>query len=296
MAKPLFQGVYTAIITPFTNSGKIDWKAYGNLLDEQLEARVSGIVPCGTTGESPTTSHKEDNDLIDFTIRRLKGRAQVIPGTGSNSTEEAIQSTKYAQIAGADVVMLVNPYYNKPTQKGLYLHFKAIADSVRIPCIIYNIKGRTGVNVETPTLIRLMKDCKNILGVKEASGDIRQMKDVLRLRNPNFSVLSGDDNMTLELIKAGGDGVISVASNIVPKEIVRMVDFALKGRTTEAKKIDERLAVLLKTLFIETNPIPIKTALSMQGKCKERFRLPMCTMEGANKKMLRSILKKMSLI
>ena len=172
MAKPGFRGVFTAIITPFTKTGKIDWNSYERLLDEQLEAKVSGIVPCGTTGESPTTSHEEDHRLIDFTIRHLKGRALVIPGTGSNATSEALSLSKHAAKAGADALLLVNPYYNKPTQKGLYLHFKAIADSVDIPCILYNIKGRTAVNLETNTLIRLMKDCPNILGVKEASGDL----------------------------------------------------------------------------------------------------------------------------
>ncbi len=291
-----FKGVFTAIITPFKKSGGIDESAYKRLLDEQLKAGVAGIVPCGTTGESPTTSHEEDERLIELTIKHIKGRALVIPGTGSNATSEALSLTKHAALAGANGVLLVNPYYNKPTQKGLYLHFKAIADSVNIPCIVYNIKGRTAVNVETETLVRLMKDCKNILGVKEASGDLNQMKDVIRKRKSGFSVLSGDDNMTLDLIEAGGDGVISVASNIVPKKIVKMVELALKGKMKEARAMEKSLAELFKVLFIETNPIPIKTALAMQGKCEEVFRLPLCTMEEGNKEKLKNTLRTMKLL
>lgn len=291
-----FRGVFTAIITPFKKNGQIDERAYKKLLDEQVRAGVAGIVPCGTTGESPTTSHEEDGHLMDITIKHVKGKALVIPGTGSNSTSEAISLTKYAEKAGADAVLLVNPYYNKPTQKGLYLHFKAIADSVKIPCIVYNIKGRTAVNVETPTLVKLMKDCPNIIGVKEASGDLKQMKDVLNSRKKGFSVLSGDDNMTLDLIDAGGDGVISVASNIIPKQIVEMVDLALQGKMERARAIEEKYAQLVSTLFIETNPIPIKTALAMQGKCEEVFRLPLCEMDAKNRQKLKSVMQDLKIL
>lgn len=289
--KRRFRGVFTAIITPFTKSGAVDEGAYLHLLDEQLKAGVAGIVPCGTTGESPTTSHEEDERLIDLTIEHVNGRALVIPGTGSNATSEALSLTAHAAKACADGVLLVNPYYNKPTQKGLYLHFKAIADSVDIPCIVYNIKGRTAVNVETTTLVRLMNDCKNILGVKEASGDLNQIKEVISRRKAGFSVLSGDDNMTLDLIEAGGDGVISVASNLIPKQMVEMVDLALDGKMAQARKIEKGLSDLFKVLFIETNPIPIKTALAMQGKCEEAFRLPLCDMSPENRAKLESLLK-----
>ena len=250
-------------------------------------------MPCGTTGESPTLSHEEHEKVIEICVRHVNGRVPVIAGAGSNSTAEAISLTKHAKEAGADAVLQVNPYYNKTTQKSLYFYFKAIADAVDIPVIVYNIKGRTAVNVETPTLVRLMNDCQNIVAVKEASGDLNQMKDVIAQRKNGFSVLSGDDNMTFSLIKEGGDGVISVASNIAPDRIVAMVHAALDGRMAEAEKLDKNLAELFKACFIETNPIPIKTALAMKGMCQEVFRLPMCSMEDANKEKLRKVLKGM---
>ena len=296
MAKKEFRGVFTAIITPFKKNGQIDENAYLKLLDAQIQAGVAGIVPCGTTGESPTTSHEEDQRLFKLTVKHVDGRALVVPGTGSNATSEALQLSKHAQDAGADAVLLVNPYYNKPTQKGLYLHFKVIADSLNIPCILYNIKGRTAVNVETPTMVRLMNDCPNIVGVKEASGDLNQMKDLIRQRKKGFKVLSGDDNMTLNLIEAGGDGVISVASNIIPKQIVEMVDLALKGNMAKARTLEKKYAELMATLFIETNPIPLKTALAMQGKCEEVFRLPMCGMEPKNKQKLRAVMQDLKIL
>ena len=292
----MFQGAYTAIITPFKDNGKVDEEAFKKLIDFQIENKIDGIVPCGTTGESPTLSHEEHEKVIEICVRHVNGRVPVIAGAGSNSTAEAISLTKHAKEIGADAVLQVNPYYNKPTQKGLYLHFKAIADAADIPVIVYNIKGRTAVNVETPTLVRLMNDCENIVAVKEASGDINQMKDVIAQRKNGFSVLSGDDNMTLSLIKEGGDGVISVASNLVPNKIVAMVHAALDGKMMEAEKLDKNLAELFKACFIETNPIPIKTALAMKGMCQEVFRLPMCTMEDANKKKLRKVLEEMKIL
>jgi len=292
----MFQGAYTAIITPFKDNGKVDEEAFKKLIDFQIKNKIDGIVPCGTTGESPTLSHEEHEKVIEICVRHVNGKVPVIAGAGSNSTAEAISLTKHAKEIGADAVLQVNPYYNKPTQKGLYLHFKAIADAVDIPVIVYNIKGRTAVNVETPTLVRLMNDCENIAAVKEASGDINQMKDVIAQRKNGFSVLSGDDNMTLSLIKEGGDGVISVASNLVPNRIVAMVHAALDGKIEEAERLDKNLAELFKACFIETNPIPIKTALAMEGMCREVFRLPMCSMEDANKEKLRKVLKEMKIL
>ena len=292
----MFQGAYTAIITPFKDNGKVDEEAFKKLIDFQIENKIDGIVPCGTTGESPTLSHEEHERVIEICARHVDGRVPVIAGAGSNSTAEAISLTRHAKELGADAVLQVNPYYNKPTQKGLYLHFKAIADAVDIPVILSNIKGRTAVNVETPTLVRLMNDCKNIVGVKEASGDISQMKEVIAQRKKGFSVLSGDDNMTFSLIKAGGDGVISVASNLVPDKIVAMVHAALGGKMEEAERLDKNLAELFKACFIETNPIPIKTALAMKGMCREVFRLPMCSMEDANREKLRKVLKGMKIL
>ncbi len=274
------KGVYTALITPFTKGGNVDEDALRKIIEYQIANGISGLVPCGTTGESPTLSHEEHDRVIRLTVQAAGGRVPVIAGTGSNATSEAIRLTKHAEEAGVDAVLLVNPYYNKPTQKGLYLHFKAIADSVKIPCVLYNIKGRTGINLETETLARLARDCTNISTVKEASGDLQQMKDVIAVTDSTFHVLSGDDNMTLSLIEAGGKGVISVASNLIPDRMTEMVGLALEGKFTEAREKEKSLSAFFKTMFIETNPIPIKTAMAMRGWCEEKFRLPICPLSS----------------
>lgn len=273
-----FRGVFTALITPFTKSGEVDEAAFERIIDYQISQGVDGLVPCGTTGESPTLSHDEHDRVIEMAVKFAQGKVPVIAGTGSNATSEAVRLSLHAQEAGVDAVLLVNPYYNKPTQKGLYLHFKAIADALTIPCIVYNIQGRTGVNIETDTLVRLMNDSPNITVVKEASGNLDQMKEVIKRRNDNFSVLSGDDNMCLSLIEAGGDGVISVASNLIPKMMVDMVHIALKGNFAEARKLEEKLKPFFEACFIETNPIPVKTAMAANGWCEEVFRLPICSL------------------
>ncbi|NCB02969.1 MAG: 4-hydroxy-tetrahydrodipicolinate synthase [Spirochaetia bacterium] len=275
-----FSGVYTALITPFTKYGLVDFKAFEKIVEFQIAQGIDGLVPCGTTGESPTLSHTEHDRVIAETVRISNGRVPVIAGTGSNATSEAVRLSKHAEAAGVDALLLVNPYYNKPTQKGLYLHFRTIADSVGIPCVVYNIKGRTGVNVETETLNKLAKDCPNIIAVKEASGNLSQMKDVINTTKENFCVLSGDDNMALDLIESGGDGVISVASNLIPGEMVEMIHSALKGNMKEARELGSTLAPFFSACFLETNPIPIKTAMSMYGWCEEEFRLPMCSLEN----------------
>ena len=292
----MFKGVYTALITPFKEEGSVDEKCLKRLIDFNIDNGVSGIVPCGTTGESPTLSHDEHDRVIEITVKHVNKRVPVIAGTGSNSTAEAIRLTKHAEEAGADACLLVNPYYNKPTQEGLYRHFKAVADSVKFPCTLYNIKGRTAVNIETNTLMRIVRDCKNVAGVKEASGDINQMKDVIKKRPKGFSVLSGDDNMTLELIKAGGDGVISVASNLVPDKMSAMVKAALNKEYEEAERLNDELAPLFEVEFIETNPIPIKCALSLKGMCKESYRLPMCELSPEHKDQLKKVLTEMKII
>ena len=261
-----FRGVFTALITPFTEYNTVDYDSLEKLVESQILAGIDGLVPCGTTGESPTLSHEEHDRVIAQTIKFTKGRVPVIAGTGSNATSEAIRLSQHAQDAGVDAVLLVNPYYNKPTQKGLFLHFKAIADSVSIPCILYNIKGRTGVNLETETLLRLEAECPNIVAVKEASGSLDQ-------------ILSGDDNLSLDLIKRGGDGVISVASNLFPAEMAKMVHLALEGKIEEAEKINAWFSEFFKVCFVETNPIPIKTAMAKEGYVKEIFRLPLCSLE-----------------
>ncbi len=275
-----YNGVYTALITPFTDLGTVDYKALEKIVNHQIESGIDGLVPCGTTGESPTLSHEEHDRVIAQTIKYAAGRVPVIAGTGSNSTTEAIRLSQHAEDAGASALLLVNPYYNKPTQKGMYLHFKAIAESVKIPCILYNIKGRTGVNLETKTLIRLENDCPNIVAVKEASGSLTQMEEVVKTTADDFMVLSGDDNLALDLIRLGGDGVISVASNLFPHEMARMIHAALSGDWDEANRLGTWFSPFFSACFIETNPIPIKTAMAHRGWCRESFRLPLCSLES----------------
>lgn len=291
------RGVFTAIITPFDTNGNVDEEAFQRLIDMQLEKGIDGIVPCGTTGESPTLSHQEHDRVIELTVKQVNGRVPVIAGTGSNSTQEAIRLSKHAQEVGADAVLQVNPYYNKPTQQGLYLHFKAVADAIDIPCILYNIKGRTAVNLETDTLVRLIDTCPNITGVKEASGDLQQMKDVIAGTPDSFSVLSGDDNISLNLVEAGGDGVVSVASNLIPDRMVKMIHMALDGDFDNAQTINEQLMELFQSLFLETNPIPIKAAMNMAGYCLETYRLPMCPLSTPEKRStIEAILKRLEII
>jgi len=293
----MFEGLFTAIISPFTKSAKLDEEALKKLIDFNIEYEVDGIVPCGTTGESPTLTAEEHDRVIELTVEHVNGRVPVIAGTGSNCTAEAVRLSRHAEEVGVDGLLIVNPYYNKPTQKGLYLHFKEIADAVKIPCVVYNIKGRTGVNVETDTLVKLMTDCENIVAVKEASGDIEQMKDVIAKRKEGFSVLSGDDNIAFDLIKAGGNGVISVASNIAPKMMADMIHAALDGKNDVADELNQKLSELFRVEFIETNPIPIKTGLAMKGMCEEMFRLPMCPLEKPeHKEDLKTVLTELELI
>ncbi len=292
----MFEGTFTAIITPFKEDRSVDEEALKKLIDYNIENGVSGIVPCGTTGESPTLTHEEHDQIVELVIKHVDKRVPVIAGAGSNCTREAVRLAMHAEDAGADGVLIVNPYYNKPTQEGLYLHFKAIADKIKIPVVVYNIKGRTGVNVETSTLMRLIRDCKNIAAVKEASGDLEQMKDVIKQRPEHFSVLSGDDNITLDLIKAGGNGVISVASNIVPEKMSTMVNLALDGKFEEAEKINSELAPLFDVEFIETNPIPIKYMLSLKDMCEEIYRLPMCELTAESKEKVKATMGDMKLI
>ncbi len=272
----IFRGVHTALITPFTSTGAVDIGAFKRLVEYQISSGIDGLVPCGTTGESSTLTHDEHDRVIALTVQYAAGRVPVIAGTGSNSTAEAIQLSQHAEQAGVDAVLLVNPYYVKPTQKGLYLHFKAVAESVSIPCIPYNIQGRSAVNLENETLFRLMNEHDNIVGVKEASGSLEQMKNLIGMRREDFNLLCGDDNMTVDLIEAGGNGVVSVAANLVPGMMKEMVHSALEGNFNKARQLEKRMMPLFKATFIETNPIPIKTAMAMKGWCQEEFRLPMC--------------------
>ncbi len=292
----MFKGAITAIVTPFKQDGSLDKDSLINLVEFQVRNNIDGIVPCGTTGESPTLEHEECNEVIKIVVDSSKGKVPVIAGTGANSTKKAIKLTKEAKELGADASLQVCPYYNKPTQEGLYRHFSAIAHAVDIPIIIYNIQSRTAINLETSTLTKLAKEHSNIVGVKEASGNLSQMMDVIKELPKDFTVLSGDDNLTLPLMALGGKGVISVASNIVPKEMHELTEHALNKRFEEARKIHYNLLPLFKGIFIETNPIPIKAALAMKGMIKEIYRLPLCEMKAENKEKLWNILKELRVI
>ncbi|MEI8230578.1 MAG: 4-hydroxy-tetrahydrodipicolinate synthase [Candidatus Peregrinibacteria bacterium] len=289
MSAPLFSGTYTALVTPFQQNGEIDYGALCHLLQEQLEAKVTGVIVLGTTGESPTITHEEAQSIIEAAVALGHGRMKIIVGTGSNDTAKTIQCSKEAKELGADGLLIVNPYYSKPTQEGLYRHFSLIADTVDLPQIVYNIRGRTGVNVETPTLLRLAEHPR-IVGVKEASGDILQMMDVLRQAPPTFAVLSGDDALTFPLLAAGGHGVISVLSNIVPAKVKQMVDAGLRGDLLAARTLHYELLPLMQGCFFETNPLPVKTALALQGKVQEVFRLPMCPMQPSIRQRWQALL------
>ena len=286
----MLKGTYTALVTPFTPTG-VDYDALANLIEEQCAAGVEGILVLGTTGESPTVTHDEFAEIVRFAKDNIAGRSTLVVGTGSNSTAKTIESSKEAEQLGADVLLIVNPYYNKPTQEGLYQHFSAVAKAVQIPIMLYNIQGRTAINLSTKTLVRLVNDHNNIVAVKEASGSIEQMKDVIASTGDDFSVLSGDDNMTCDLIEAGGHGVVSVLSNIVPAKVKAMVDTGLAGDHATAHTLHDELSDLMAGCFIETNPLPAKTALALQGKVQEQFRLPMCPMGASNKQRWEEILK-----
>lgn len=293
VSEPRFKGGYPALITPFSNDSRqtVDVDSFDKIINYSIENGVSGIVPCGTTGESPTLSHEEHERVIQLAVEISNGRVPVVAGTGSNSTREAIDLTQRAQRLSADAALVVNPYYNKPTQEGLYKHFIAVADSVDIPVIVYNIKGRTGVNVETSTLLRIIEGAKkgNVLGVKEASGSEIQIRDVIQQTRgyDGFSVLSGDDNMTYDLIENGGHGVISVASNLVPREMVAMVNGVLSRDESVASLLNKALSGLFEAEFIETNPIPIKYIMALEGRCQEVYRLPLCEMSEEHKREVR---------
>ena len=291
----MFKGALTAIVTPFKEDGSLDEEALKGLVEFQLKNNIDGIVPCGTTGESPTLG-QEQLKVAKIVIDAVNGKVPVIAGAGSNSTKHAVELTKEMADAGADGTLQVSPYYNKPTQEGLFRHFSAIAQAADIPIVVYNIKGRTGINIETPTLARLAKEHSNIVAVKEASGDIEQMKDVLKTLPKEFDVLSGDDKMTYQLMAEGGRGVISVASNVIPNEVHEFTQLGLNNKFDKMKEMNEKLAPLFQSLFIETNPIPLKAALAMKGMIKEAYRLPMCEMQPENKEKLKKILTDFKII
>lgn len=284
----MFQGSIVAIITPFKN-GKIDETAFGDLIEFHIATGTDGIVPCGTTGESATLSYDEHNRLVRLAVEAAGGRVPVIAGTGSNSTEEAIYLTRYAKECGADGALLITPYYNKPTQEGLYRHFKEIAEEVDIPLIPYNVPGRTGVNMLPATVARLA-GIENIVAIKEASGSMTQICEIYRFCGDRIAILSGEDAINFPILAAGGKGMISVTANIVPGKMGEMWDAFDRGEINRSREIHYELFDLHQTLFIETNPIPVKTALAMMGRCTEEMRLPLCPMSEGNKERLRRVL------
>ncbi|MFH0762407.1 MAG: 4-hydroxy-tetrahydrodipicolinate synthase [Candidatus Omnitrophota bacterium] len=291
----MFSGSMVAIVTPFKD-GKVDEQKLKELIEFQLKNETRGIVPCGTTGESATLNFDEHEQVIELTMAQVKKRVPVIAGTGSNSTEEAIKLTRAAAERGADASLQVSPYYNRPTQKGLYEHFKKIADSVDIPIILYNIASRSGVNIEPETIARLARDCSNIVGVKEASGSLDQMSRIKLLCGENFDLISGDDSLTLPILSIGGRGVISVAANIVPADVAELVNSYEKGNLKRAKELHYKMLPLIKAIFIETNPIPVKTAMGLLKMCEPSLRLPMCTMVPENLEKLKKALKDYGLL
>ena len=284
----MFRGAIVAIVTPFKN-GEVDEERYRELIEFQLENGTDGIVPCGTTGESATLSHEEHDRVIEIAIDQVKKRVPVIAGTGSNSTKEAIRLTRHAHEVGADGALMVTPYYNRPTQEGLYQHYKAVAEEVPIPVIPYNVPSRTGTNLLPETDARLAK-ISNIVGIKEASGDLKQISKVIQLCGDDFDVLSGDDFTVLPLLAVGGKGVISVVSNVAPADMAGLVDAFEAGDYAKAREFHFKMWPLMEALFFETNPIPAKAALSMMGKINYELRLPLCRMSDANYDRLRQVL------
>ncbi|RLB77246.1 MAG: 4-hydroxy-tetrahydrodipicolinate synthase [Deltaproteobacteria bacterium] len=290
----MFKGSIVAIVTPFKD-GKVDEEAYRELIEFQIENGTSAIVPCGTTGESATLNMEEHARVIEVAIEAVNKRVPVIAGTGGNSTQEAIELTEHAKKVGADATLQVTPYYNKPTQEGLYQHFKAIADAVPLPQVLYNVPGRTSVNMLPETVARLA-ELPEVVAIKEASGNLGQMAEIIRLAGDKITLLSGDDNLTLPVLAVGGTGVVSVVANIVPRDTADMVKAWENGDVDKAKELYYKLLPLCQAMFYETNPIPVKTSLALMGKIREEMRLPLCSMAPANLERLKKVLGEYGLI
>jgi 4-hydroxy-tetrahydrodipicolinate synthase len=282
----MFRGTFTALVTPFRN-GNIDFAALEKLIESQIAAGITGLVAVGTTGESPTLTHDEKHEIIERTIKMAKGRCQVIAGAGTNSTRDSIEGAKFAEKAGADGALLVAPYYNKPSQEGLFRHFKAIADATKLPVMLYNIPGRCGVDILPDTVIRLAQSCRNIVSIKEASGSVERVGELRRRLPDEFTILSGDDGLTLPFMSVGAAGVVSVASNLFPAEVCALVKACESGDYKAARTLQRKLLPIFKDLFIEPNPVPAKTALAWRGAMSAEVRLPLCEMTEGNQARLR---------
>src|SRR5882762_6787828 len=291
------RGCATALVTPFKDDGSVDEDRLRALVDRQIIGGVRLLVPCGTTGESATMSEAEDQRVIAITVEVARGRARVIAGTGSNSTAAAIEYSQRARDLGADAMLQVAPYYNKPTQEGMYTHFRAIAEAIpATPIMLYNVPGRTSSNVAAQTVLRLARDCENIVAIKEASGNLSQIMEILRERPAHFRVLSGDDAVTLPLIALGADGIVSVASNEIPDWMSRMAELALEGNWSEARALHYRLLPLMEINFIESSPGPVKAAMSMMGLLEENFRLPLVPIQEQSRARIREVIAELSLL
>ena len=284
------EGALTALITPF-KSWKFDETAYARLIRRQLKAGINGLVPCGSTGEAATLHEDEYFRAIEICVNEAKGKVPVVPGVGTNSTEKTVATARKAAAMGADALLVLVPYYNKPTQEGLFLHFRAVAEAVRVPIVVYNIPGRTGVNLQPSTLARLAKACRNINTTKEASGSLDQVSEIRSVCPLGFTVLSGDDSLTLPMMAVGAKGGISVISNLLPKKVADMCAFANAGNYRTARRIHLELFGLTKALFLETNPIPIKAAAAMAGLCSDEMRLPLVPMSPEPRAKLKAAMK-----
>lgn len=291
----MFTGSIVALVTPFKN-GKVDYESLGKLVEFHLKNGTSGILPCGTTGESPTLTYEEHEEVVRFVVQAVKKKVPVVAGTGSNSTQETIELSQAAKKDGADGLLLVVPYYNKPTQKGLYAHFRKVAEEVYLPIILYNIPGRTGVNMLPETVAKVARDCKNIVGIKEAAGSLDQVSEIIQVCPKDFILLSGDDSLTLPMLSVGGKGIISVIANIVPRDVSEMCNAWFKGNVEKAKELHYKMFPLVKALFIETNPIPLKTAMGLLGLCSPELRLPLVAMEEKNLEKLKKAMQNYSLL
>src|SRR5213083_1231701 len=286
----MFRGTFTALVTPF-RKGAIDFAALQNLIESQIAAGIDGIIAVGTTGESPTLTHDERKEVIRFAIQTANRRCLVLAGTGSYSTREAIAATEQAEKLGVDGALLVAPYYNKPSQEGLFRHFKAIAGATSLPIMLYNIPGRCSVDILPETVVRLGKECRNIVAIKEASGSVERVSDLRRRMPESFTILSGDDSLTLPFMSVGATGVVSVASNLFPAEVCALVRACESGDFKSAATLHRKLLPLFKALFIEPNPVPVKTALGWRGAMSGEVRLPLCEMSEANQASLRKTLE-----
>ena len=291
----MFQGSMVALITPFDAEGRFDEESYRRLIEFQIENGTDVIVPCGTTGESTTLTHQEHDQVIKSCIEQVNKRVPVLAGTGSNSTAEAIEISRHARNMGADGLLLVAPYYNKPTQEGMYQHYKALAEAVPLPQVMYNVPGRTGMNVEAATTIRLA-EISNIVAIKEASGNVTQTSEIVARAGDKIDVISGDDFLTLPLMACGAKGVISVSANVIPRQIKDMVQAAQESRWQDAQKLHLQLLDLNQTMFIEANPVPVKTSAALMGKCTSTVRLPLVDMQPHNLEALKTVLQKHGLI